>query len=350
MYDIQGYLMKIIKTEPGKNLIPAVLLFLILIGTLPSFAEDNISGCSRIDDDKERLKCYDEVAGRKLLRPESKNEETAKQPEEILEHNSYLSKLWELDKDKRRSLYTIMPHRSTYMLPFSYNSLPNEEPFRQASHNEDILNTEVKFQISMKVKLWQDVLGRDLDLWFGYTQQSFWQFYNFSDSSPFRDTDYEPELLLNFRTNYDLLGMQGRMVNIGFAHQSNGQSKPLSRSWNRIVGNAGFEKGNFVLLLKTWYRIPESKEQDDNPGIYKYMGYGEVWGYYFWKKNRFGVMLRDNLRFNDNRGAVQLEWSFPMLKNVDGYIQYFSGYGESLLDYNHAVNRIGLGFILTDWD
>jgi phospholipase A1 len=81
-----------------------------------------------------------------------------------------------------------------------------------------------------------------------------------------------------------------------------------------------------------------------------YLGYGEVWGFYFWKGNRFGIMLRNNLDFQTNRGAVQVEWSFPIVKQVAGYLQYFNGYGESLLDYNHRVNRIGIGFILRDWN
>ncbi len=78
------------------------------------------------------------------------------------------------------------------------------------------------------------------------------------------------------------------------------------------------------------------------------MGYGEIWAYYFLKKHRLAIMLRDNLDFRENRGAVQLEWSFPVFAQIDGYVQYFLGYGESLLDYDHRVNRIGVGIVLRD--
>jgi phospholipase A1 len=267
-----------------------------------------------------------------------------------LAKGSFLSRLWELDEESRRGEYAITPYRSNYVLPFTYHDSPNDAPIREADPNKKLKKPEVKFQLSLKVKLWQDIFGKEMDLWFGYTQQSFWQFYNFEDSSPFRESNYEPELLLNFRTHFSILGWKGRFINVGFNHQSNGGSEPLSRSWNRIVTNFGFERDSLSLLLKGWYRIPESAEEDDNPNTEDYLGYGEVQAYYFWKKHRFGVMLRDNLKFHNNRGALQLEWSFPIIEKVSGYVQYFNGYGESLLDYNHSVNRIGIGFILTEWN
>ena len=82
-----------------------------------------------------------------------------------------------------------------------------------------------------------------------------------------------------------------------------------------------------------------------------YLGYGEIWALLLLERNTAsGIMLRNNLDFYANRGAVQLEWSFPLINQVSGYLQYFNGYGESLLDYNHRVNRVGIGFILTDWN
>jgi phospholipase A1 len=309
-----------------------------------------LAECAKIEDAGERLKCYDNLAGRKPKEVAPAEESVKKtQPEERKEF-SYFSWLWELEPETRRGKFSISPHRSNYILPYTYNSSPNYDAVRETDPGADLKHEEVVFQLSLKVKLWEDIFGQKADLWAGYTQRSFWQFYDFEDSSPFRETNYEPELLINLRTDYRLLGLRGRFLNVGLNHQSNGQSEPLSRSWNRIVANAGFERDDFSLLLKGWYRIPESAANDDNPNIEDYMGYGEVWGYYFWKGNRFGIMLRNNLDFHANRGAVQLEWSFPLIERVAGYLQYFNGYGESLMDYNHSVNRIGIGFILRDWN
>jgi phospholipase A1 len=263
---------------------------------------------------------------------------------------SYFTELWHLDEEARAGRPWVTFHRTNSALIFSYNTSPNQEPWQSLDPPKSLVKPEVTFQLSFKAKLWQDVLGRPIDLWFGYTQRSFWQLYNFEDSSPFRETNYEPEVLFNFRTRFSLFGLKGRFIKAGLNHQSNGQSEPLSRSWNRLVANVGLERGNLSLLFKGWYRLPEDPEVDDNPGMYDYMGYGEIWAYLFLKKHRLAIMVRDNLDFHENRGAIQLEWSFPLFAQVGGYVQYFLGYGESLLDYDHKINRIGVGVILLDWD
>ena len=329
--------MKRYKIEMGKYLLNFILAFIFIITTANNtWAEnqDDLTDCLTVKNDEQRRKCYDKITGY--------------QSDKAVEA-TYLTKLWELDTEVPRGKYALMPHRSNYILPLAYNNSPNKKPLQEASPGMDVEKNEVKFQISLKIKLWQDIFGQQMDLWFGYTQTSFWQLYNFDESAPFRETNYEPELLLNFRTNYRILGLNGRMFNLGFNHQSNGRSKPLSRSWNRIVGNLGLERGNFTLLLKAWYRIPESSKDDDNPDINDYMGPGEIWGYYLWKKNRFGIMLRNNFKTDKNKGAIQLEWCFPLSEKINGYIQYFRGYGESLLDHDHDVNRIGIGLILAHW-
>ncbi len=261
---------------------------------------------------------------------------------------SYFTRLWQLDRTARAGQPGITFHRSNYALMFSYNDRPNPAPLQEVDPAKTLVKPEVAFQLSFKARLWRDMFGKDICLWGAYTQRSFWQLYNFDDSSPFRETDYEPELLLNFGTRYRVLGFDGRFVQIGFNHQSNGQSEPLSRSWNRLVANVGIERGRLSLLIKGWVRFRDA--EDDNPGLTHFMGNGELWAYCFIKRHRLGLMVRDNLNFRENRGAVQVEWSFPMFAMIGGYVQYFLGYGESLLDYDHRAHRIGVGFVFRDWD
>jgi phospholipase A1 len=330
---------------------PLCIVFLLLFAvTTYADVPKSIGECAKIKDSAQRLQCYDELAG--IRESRSKPPSTAASETKIGSQTqpSYLERLWELNKESRKDKYAISPHRSNYLLPITYVESPNEQILKKADPNKDLTNAETAFQVSFKTKIWQDIFGQDMDLWIAYTQRSFWQSYTFKDSSPFRETNYEPEVLLNFRTDYDLGWLKNRFINVGLSHQSNGQSDPLSRSWNRAVANFGFERDNLVLILETWYRFPGSAGKDNNPDIENYLGYGELWAYYFWKSNRFGIMARNNFNSTTNRGAVQLEWSFPLVERMSGYIQYFNGYGESMLDYNHNINRIGIGFILKDWE
>lgn len=263
------------------------------------------------------------------------------------ERPSYFTDLWQLDRAARAGKPGVTFHRPNYALAFSYNFTPNPAPLQEVDPAKTLVKPEVTFQLSFKARLWRDMFGENLTLWAAYTQRSFWQLYNIDDSSPFRETDYEPELLLTLGTHVNLLGFEARFVQAGVNHQSNGQSEPLSRSWNRIVANVGLERGQLSILLKGWIRL--SDVDDDNPGMTHFLGCGEVRAFYFLKRHRLGLMVRDNLNFRENRGALQLEWSFPMFATVAGHVQYFLGYGESLLDYDHRVHRIGIGFVLADW-
>ncbi len=244
--------------------------------------------------------------------------------------------------------FAITPYDRNYILPFSYNNTPNVEPFQDLHPNADMNKAEVKFQISLQARILEGIFSDDLDLWGAYTQQSWWQFYNVDESSPFRETNYQPELIFRLKQNNDILGFNNRYINFGYIHQSNGQGGSLSRSWNRLFASAELDRGNFAIVGRTWWRIPENEENDDNPDINEYLGYGDVRAAYKWQEQEFGITLRNNLS-SDNKGAVQLDWTFPLSSRFKGYVQYFNGYGESLIDYNHSSNRIGVGIVLTDW-
>ena len=241
--------------------------------------------------------------------------------------------------------FSIVPHKRNYLLPVTYNSHVNSKPFKV--DDDDVDRVEVKFQFSFKVPIWQDVIGR-ADLWAAYTNLSFWQAYNSTHSSPFRETNHEPELFLTVENDTKLFGLTNSLILFGINHQSNGQSGSLSRSWNRLYLNFILDRGDFVLSFKPWYRIEEDRDDDDNPGINRYLGYGELKLGYKWDHHLFSIMLRNNLRQENNKGAVQFDWTFPLTSHLKGYVQYFNGYGESLIDYDASSNRLGFGVVLTD--
>ena len=255
------------------------------------------------------------------------------------------------ERSQRNNPYVITPHKPNYILPISYHSHPNEQPLRDLVGDEDadFNHFEMEFQLSIRVPLWDDVFGTGVNVSAAYTAKSFWQAYNSEISAPFRETNYEPELLIAIPNGRKIFGFTNVANIIGFNHQSNGRSGSLSRSWNRVTFASIFEKDKFAMQIKPWYRLPEDFEEDDNPGIDRYLGNFEWLGAYKWENHTMSLMWRNNLRSDHNRGAAELAWSFPINKRLKGYFKYFNGYGMSLIDYDHNSESIGLGLLLSDW-
>jgi len=254
-----------------------------------------------------------------------------------------------MEKSAEGNSFVILPHKPNYILLANYNSRPNQAPWTGfGAGASPIQKTEIKFQISIKVPVANNLFTDNDTLFVGYTQKSLWQAYNRKVSSPFRDNNFNPEIFYRMRLNQDILGLKARLLTVGFEHESNGRAEPLSRSWNRIYGTVSAETGSLTLGLKAWYRIPESASVDNNPDITRYMGHTELYAYYKADKNTLGVMFRPSLAGGFKHG-LQLDWSFPVLGKLNGYVQFYNGYGESLIDYNHYNNSIGVGFILSNW-
>ena len=343
-----------------------------LLGVLPvagvQAAVPNLGTCPAIQNDAERLVCFDKLAGKLPPVPpvptpapvaatklQASPETVAKSPAAAvapaLPPVSLLSRKWELEDADKHGTFQFRPFRPTYLLLAKYSDSPNNAPFRgnliQPTGSLDPV--EVKIQFSAKAKAVEGLLTPNLDVWLGYTVTSFWQAYNHGASAPFRETDYSPEAMLVLRTNYYIAGLTGRFINLGLQHESNGRSVALSRSWNRIYAQFGFERGDFALMIRPWYRIPESASQDNNPDIQDYLGRGDIEATYDHQGNTYSMLLRNNLKSKNNRGAIELNWSFPLKGRLKGYVQYFNGYGESLIDYNHSQQSLGFGFSLADW-
>jgi len=263
-----------------------------------------------------------------------------------------LSQRLEQDRENVLQPFTLMSHKPNFILLGAYNASGyNPDPYREQDNDPslDVNDTEVQFQISGKTPLAVGLWDM-FDIYAAYTNHSFWQLYD-SDSSPFRETNHEPEAWVQFEPNWTFLGLTNTVNAVGFVHQSNGRGGSLSRSWNRIYANLAIEKGPLALSFKPWYRIPENDDDDDNPDITDYLGHYELRAAYKWGDHVFSAMSRNNLESGFSRGAVELTWSFPLgnYPFLKGYIQYFNGYGESLIDYDNHVNKVGIGFALTDW-
>ena len=225
-------------------------------------------------------------------------------------------------------------------------------------------DNEARIQLSVRTKMAQGILtsGREQlrdSLWFGYSQQSYWQLFNGGLSRPFRSTDHEPEVTYIYPSRAQLpLGWQLRYTGISAVHQSNGQSQPLSRSWNRTVLMAGFEKGtDYTLQAKFWKRMKEDPTNDDNPDIVDLIGRAELAG--SWnvdKNNTLGLTLRHALRADAN-GSLRFDW-YRTLGNggqpggksgLRFHTRLFTGYGDSLIDYNRRRTVLSLGLSLVEW-
>ncbi|MGM0833116.1 phospholipase A [Halomonas qinghailakensis] len=262
--------------------------------------------------------------------------------EEALED---LSDRRQLEQESSRNPFAITTHRTNYLLPVSYNTNQNTENFRSISEDSAPNDVEVKFQFSAKFNLAQDVFGDIGDVYFAYTQRSWWQAYNTDASSPFRETNYEPEIFIDFDNAWSALGWVNTRNRLSFIHQSNGRSDPLSRSWNRVYLESTFQRGDWALSLAPHWRVPESESDDDNPDIDRFVGYGDL---RLAKRLNRNHEVAGQLRGNPSAGnyGTQIDYSWPAFNNVRAHVQYYYGYGESMIDYNNRVHRLSIGFSL----
>lgn len=267
-----------------------------------------------------------------------------------------LAEAWQLDSTSRSKQveFRLLPYKPVYILFANYTTNVNHSP---ASSNENNVveepipynNVELAFQISFKTKILHNILGEKLggDVWGAYTQSSRWQIYNNTLSRPFRETNYQPEAFLLFGTPYNIGNFKGVFTGFGLNHQSNGRSNPLSRSWNRIIFQAGWEVNNVQIVLKPWIRLPEAEKNDDNPDINDFMGRAELDLSYAFGKHDFQLVTRHSLRDGDkSHGSARLDYSYRFIKNLKIHAQVFTGYGESLIDYNHNQTTVGVGISL----
>ncbi|MCK9455599.1 MAG: phospholipase A [Sulfurimonas sp.] len=260
-------------------------------------------------------------------------------PKDLDERESMMSQIF--------SNFGMLPHEKTFLVPFSYTTedFEQRDPLQYPGYGEFNNNTEVEFQISLKKIISYNFFNLNEIISFGYTQEVWWQFY--SDSAPFRETNYRPEIWLTLPLQDKIDSKYiPKALKIGFWHESNGMGDPLSREWNQLFVDFVFQHKNLITTI----RASAVDAGDNNKDITSYLGHGHLKINYFLKKHQFDLTWRNNLKFNgNNNGSLKAEWSYPIgrSKNNFWYIKLFNGYGASLVDYNHHQSRISFGFLFS---
>jgi phospholipase A1 len=184
------------------------------------------------------------------------------------------------------------------------------------------------------------------EIWsFGYTQRSWWQIY--VTSAFFRESNYQPEFFVLIPTYKFLENSNIKGFKIALIHQSNGRGGEFERSWNRLSLSSFIYYKNFITELRFWYRFKD--KNDYNPDITDYLGFSEIKFIFPYNKHLLKLSLKSNI--THKKSSVELNYSYPIPMRDENdlylYFKTFNGYGESLIDYNHNVNKISLGVAIS---
>lgn len=328
--------------------------FVLLLFTSLSLAEDTTSLYNQAlefekdEDYKNAMIIYKKIAELNMSKEDKYIIDLSKQQEHKVEtftdmkksfYNKQIEKVEDRETDESIKQiisgdFGLYPYEKNYLLPITYD----------LNKTNDRNQWETTYQISVEKPISYNFFGLNESISAAYTQRSFWQ--TSEDSSPFRETNYRPEIFVMFPYNNSET-LKGYKFSI--LHESNGRNNEYSRSWNRLYAEAYLQLSNLFIIPKIWYRFPEDKTDDDNPDIEDYYGYGDLTLFYAYKRHTYELKLRNNLKFdNDNKGALEFNWAFPLpefisSQNSYGLFQIFSGYGNNLIDYNRETHRIGIG-------
>lgn len=243
--------------------------------------------------------------------------------------------------------FGLQPYRTNYLLPFGIAKRA------YSSHGPvgvNYKNIEAEIQVSLKLKVVSNVFGLDEKYYLSYTHHAFWQIY--TKSAPFRENLYNPEAFVIFPISDKTSIFQMRSLKLAIAHKSNGQPNTtdipayngfnLSKSINYLYTTLRLQHQTLITDLTLMAPYLGPSDLTDNPDIMKYMGYTKVKFTYFYNKNMFTLKVRGNIA--SLKGAVEATYSYPVYKSTYFYAKVFSGYMESLIDYNHDITKVAIGF------
>jgi hypothetical protein len=212
-----------------------------------------------------------------------------------------------------------------------------------------------RFQLSFKYRLFDPASGFGADqpwlvgFYFGYTQTSFWDLS--AESKPFHDTSYRPSFFWKWQRTAERPWIDA--VRLGFEHESNGQGGATSRSINTLFVRPEWRwsagRGGMIEFTPKFYTYLSKGENADIP---QYRGYvdwrlrHDVGGQWISTAVvRTGIAGKGSLLLDMSRRTRDVR-----VGPLSGYLhlQFFNGFGESILDYNvrrNAQLRVGLAIV-----
>ena len=230
----------------------------------------------------------------------------------------------------------------TYILPYYYTASPYYQVYaNNTPDNQRVMNNEFKAQFSLLVPIAYNLFGwKNTALEMAYTQLNFWQVY--ASSQYFRATNYEPEVFIQkFYKNW--------LFRTGVEHQSNGRGGMDERSWNRAYFTTQYSGVDWLVSVKVWTLIFPGESADlHNPDILHYLGREQIVASKKWGKATFSIEAQ-NIESGFTRGFVEPSVSYQLTKHMAAYVQFFSGYGQSLIEYNHRTQAAGVGIAFNNW-
>jgi len=244
--------------------------------------------------------------------------------------------------------FGLKPYRPNYILPYGYST----KTYQSNIPTVDYTNQEAELQVSLKLQVAKNLFGLNERYYVSYTHQAFWQIY--INSAPFRENLYNPEGFVIFPIDDKDSMFKLHSFKLALAHRSNGQPDTrdvyfennqslgnLSRSVNYVYATLRMQHKTLLTDITAWIPFPESKESSDNPDLMDYTGYSSIKFTYFFNEHMFTLMGRGN--YVTQRGAVEATYSYPLWHD-NFFVKFFSGYTESLIDYNHNLTKISVGF------
>jgi outer membrane phospholipase A len=216
-------------------------------------------------------------------------------------------------------------------------------------------DANAQFQLSFKVRLYEqaDKNSRRFfdNLYFSYTQASFWDLT--ADSKPFLDTRYVPGVFYYIPNTDWRVGGNSVGIATGYEHESNGQDDVESRSIDTLFVRPYFTLGDRQDFHWTFSpKLYGYIEKSENPDIFKYRGYGD-YRFSYGKDDDWQVAWTLRKGVKSNAGSFDLQGTYPLNRlrsGLAGYLmaQYFTGYGETLLDYNQREPwTVRIGYALS---